>query len=137
MIPSSERKRLTARQRELYEFVLRYSRAHGRAPTIREIGAACSIPSTNGVTDHLKAIERKGYLRRDPASVRGIEVVDDAAIRIRCPNDDGGAGHVRAVLWMPELSPAQTAERWAGIGQAFGRCPCGAETLLGEKDGAS
>lgn len=38
--------------------------ARGYSPTIREIGDALDIKSTNGVNDHLKALERKGCLTR-------------------------------------------------------------------------
>ncbi len=55
---------LTARQREIYDFLLRTIREKGYAPSITEIGARFKIASTNGVSDHLKALERKGYIRR-------------------------------------------------------------------------
>jgi SOS-response transcriptional repressor LexA len=44
-------------------------------PSIREIGAAFRIRSTQGVQCHLKALERKGFIVRDPKRSRGIRVV--------------------------------------------------------------
>ncbi len=55
---------LTARQKEIYDFLLRTIREKGYAPSIPEIGARFRISSTNGVSDHLKALEKKGYIRR-------------------------------------------------------------------------
>jgi repressor LexA len=65
---------LTARQKEIYDFVLHVIREKGYAPSIPEIGAKFHIASTNGVSDHLKALERKGYIRR--VGKRAIEVVN-------------------------------------------------------------
>src|SRR5690554_828546 len=53
---------LTERQRAVLDFVVEYIRVHRFPPTVREIGRALGIRSTNGVSDHLKALERKGYL---------------------------------------------------------------------------
>ncbi len=68
MLPS-----LTARQKAIYDFLLKSIREKGYAPSIPEIGARFKIASTNGVSDHLKALEKKGYIRR--AGKRAIEVL--------------------------------------------------------------
>jgi repressor LexA len=65
---------LTARQKEIYDFLLRVIREKGYAPSIPEIGARFKIASTNGVADHLKALEKKGYIRR--IGKRAIEMVN-------------------------------------------------------------
>ncbi|HXG53376.1 MAG TPA: transcriptional repressor LexA [candidate division Zixibacteria bacterium] len=76
---------LTLRQREIYEFLLRSIREKGYAPSIAEIGGRFRIASTNGVFDHLKALEKKGYIRR--VGKRAIEVMDasgrPAAVSLR------------------------------------------------------
>jgi len=64
---------LTARQKQIYDFVVKNIREKGYAPSIPEIGAKFKIASTNGVSDHLKALERKGYIRR--VGKRAIEVL--------------------------------------------------------------
>jgi repressor LexA len=53
-------------------FIAREIEERGYPPTIREIGEALDIRSTNGVNDHLKALERKGYLTRDPVKSRAL-----------------------------------------------------------------
>jgi len=63
---------LTDRQREVLRFIAQQIEACGYPPTIREIGEALDIRSTNGVNDHLKALERKGFLTRDPVKSRAL-----------------------------------------------------------------
>ena len=64
---------LTSRQKEIYDYLLRTIREKGYAPSIPEIGRQFKIASTNGVSDHLKALEKKGYIRR--VGKRAIEVL--------------------------------------------------------------
>jgi repressor LexA len=63
---------LTERQLEVLRFIARQIDEAGYPPTIREIGEALDIRSTNGVNDHLKALERKGFLTRDPVKSRAL-----------------------------------------------------------------
>jgi len=63
---------LTDRQREILTFILKESEVRGFPPTIREIGEEMDIRSTNGVNDHLKALERKGYLTRGEQQSRSL-----------------------------------------------------------------
>ena len=65
---------LTERQKAIYDFLLKSIREKGFAPSIPEIGRRFKIASTNGVSDHLKALEKKGYIRR--VGKRAIEVVN-------------------------------------------------------------
>jgi len=67
---------LTDRQLEIYEFVRDMIQREGRPPTMREIGEAFQIRSTNGVRESLSVLERKGYIRREPFLSRGIELVE-------------------------------------------------------------
>lgn len=66
---------LTKRQGEILDFVTRYLRENGYPPTIREIREAFGFRSNRGVIDHLRAIERKGFIRRNPRSSRAIELL--------------------------------------------------------------
>ncbi len=65
---------LTDRQKAIYDFLLKTIRERGFAPSIPEIGRQFKIASTNGVSDHLKALEKKGYIRR--IGKRAFEVVN-------------------------------------------------------------
>lgn len=68
---------LTKRQEETLDFIRKSIRERGYPPTLREIGEHMGIRSTNGVNDHLRALERKGYLRREDMKSRALRVVDD------------------------------------------------------------
>lgn len=75
------RKSLTARQRSVLEFIMGFSRQNGYPPSIREIGAEFGIKSLRGVTVHLDALEKKGFIRRDRLS-RGIKVLHQNSDRL-------------------------------------------------------
>lgn len=65
---------LTQRQHNILTFICNFSQK-GFPPTIREIGEAFGIKSTNGVNDHLKALERKGWILRAETTARGIKIL--------------------------------------------------------------
>jgi repressor LexA len=69
---------LTARQREIWSFVLDYSDRHGYPPTVREIGEAVGLASPSTVHAHLANLERAGLLRRDPTKPRALELMGRA-----------------------------------------------------------
>lgn len=71
---------LTPRQRLVLETVRASVESRGYPPSMREIGDAVGLTSPSSVKHQLMALERKGYLRRDPNRPRAIEVVqpDDA-----------------------------------------------------------
>jgi repressor LexA len=73
---SQGRDELTDRQREILEFINESIRERGYPPTLREIGARFGIRSTNGVNDHLRALEKKGYLHREDLKSRALRPVD-------------------------------------------------------------
>jgi repressor LexA len=68
---------LTGRQRQVLEFIDTEVRRRGYPPSVREIGEAVGLSSSSTVHAHLAALETKGYLRRDPAKPRAIEVCFD------------------------------------------------------------
>jgi repressor LexA len=63
---------ITDRQKEILNYIVRTSEERGYPPTIREIGEEMDIRSTNGVNDHLKALERKGFLTRGEQQSRSL-----------------------------------------------------------------
>ena len=66
---------LTQRQREILDFISASIVERGYPPTLREIGLHFNIRSTNGVNDHLKALEKKGHLRREDLKSRAMRPV--------------------------------------------------------------
>ncbi len=65
---------LTERQKDVYEFVRDKIRNRGYGPTVREIGDHFHISSPNGVMCHLKALEKKGLITREPNMSRAIQL---------------------------------------------------------------
>jgi len=65
---------LTARQRQVLEFIDAEVRRRGYPPSVREIGEAVGLSSSSTVHAHLAALQDKGYLVRDPTKPRAIEV---------------------------------------------------------------
>lgn len=63
---------LTARQDLVLAELRRLTESHGFPPTLRELGRALGISSTNGVFSHLEALERKGYIRRSGPKSRSV-----------------------------------------------------------------
>ncbi len=68
---------LTRRQAEILTFIQRFTETHGYPPSVREIGRALGLTSSSTVHSHLAALEKKGYLHRDPSKPRALEVLRD------------------------------------------------------------
>lgn len=69
---------LTARQREVLDFIRLKIEGRGYGPTVREIGEEFEIASPNGVMCHLKALEKKGLITREPNRSRAIQLAPEA-----------------------------------------------------------
>lgn len=69
------REPLTPRQTQVLDFIRHCIEERGYPPTLREIGRHMLIRSTNGVNDHLKALEKKGYLKREDLKSRALRPV--------------------------------------------------------------
>jgi repressor LexA len=74
---------LTARQRQVFDFIRAKIFQRGYGPTVRETADAFGIRSPNGVMCHLRALEKKNIIRREPNMSRAIELVNDG------PSDTG------------------------------------------------
>jgi len=66
---------VTKRQQAVYEFIREKIRGRGYGPTVREIGGHFKINSPNGVVCHLKALEKKGLIQREPNMSRAIRLM--------------------------------------------------------------
>src|ERR1041384_7494239 len=89
---------LTQRQREILDFISASIVERGFPPTLREIGEHFSIKSTNGVNDHLKALEKKGHLRREDLKSRAMRpVLPDGAEIVPLRRSPMGTGNVEII----------------------------------------
>ncbi len=68
---------LTARRKEILDFIIEFKEKHNKIPTIREICRHFSLKSTNGIYEHLKALERDGYLVLGEKSARSISLKEE------------------------------------------------------------
>jgi len=92
---------LTERQRRVLEFINDSIKRRGYPPTLREIGEQMGIRSTNGVNDHLRALEKKGYLERHDLKSRGLRIIDSSwngsgpATRLAAADDSAAVPSLR------------------------------------------
>ncbi len=66
---------LTARQQEIWNYLVEYVDRHGYPPTVREIGEHVGLASPSTVHAHLANLERAGLLHRDPTKPRALELI--------------------------------------------------------------
>ncbi|MFD0684958.1 transcriptional repressor LexA [Actinomadura fibrosa] len=78
---------LTQRQRMVLEVIRDSVQRRGYPPSMREIGEAVGLTSTSSVSHQLRALQRKGFLRRDPNRPRAVEVRVPGATPVRTEPD--------------------------------------------------
>lgn len=64
------------KQSEIYEFLKNYTENKGYPPSVREICEAVDLKSTSTVHGHLKRLEKKGFIKRDPTKPRALEITE-------------------------------------------------------------
>jgi repressor LexA len=102
-----EKEPLTDRQRAVLAFISASIEERGYPPTLREIGEHMGIRSTNGVNDHLKALEKKGYLEREDLKSRALR-----------PISLEGAGPTGQMVEVPILGRVAAGEPILAVEQA-------------------
>ena len=75
--------KITAKQREILDYLKQQVLLRGYPPSVREICEAVNLKSTSSVHAHLETLERNGYIRKDPTKPRAIEVIDDSFNTLR------------------------------------------------------
>ena len=108
---------LTARQQEIWGFLVEYVDGHGYPPTVREIGEAVGLASPSTVHAHLANLERAGLLKRDPTKPRALELV----------------GHRRAEQALPAAPAAPALQKLPLLGQIAAGSPLLAEENIEEE----
>ena len=103
-------KALTKKRKEVLEAVINFIDRHKYPPSVRDVVQMCNMSSTSVADYHLKALERDGYIRREAAVSRGIEVIG---------YDGRGSGTIKTPLLgaiaAGEPLPVPTAEPWASL----------------------
>lgn len=67
---------LTSRQREVYDTIVDFKGEIGYPPTMEELATRLDLSSTNAVSRHLRILEEKGWIRREPNTPRGITIFE-------------------------------------------------------------
>lgn len=75
--------KISAKQREVLEYIKDCILEKGYPPAVREICEAVHLKSTSSVHAHLETLEKNGYIRRDPTKPRAIEIMDDSFQMVR------------------------------------------------------
>ncbi len=76
-------KALSAKQQQILDYIKEEILKRGYPPTVRDICEAVNLKSTSSVFSHLETLEKRGYIRRDPAKPRTIEIIDDSFNMVR------------------------------------------------------
>ena len=69
--------RLSRKQKDIYLWIRRFKAKEGQSPTFKEIGVAFKIHSSNGVSQHLQALRKKGYIDWSKHTPRSIRIIND------------------------------------------------------------
>ena len=75
--------RISAKQKEILDFIKKEVLDKGYPPSVRDICKAVSLKSTSSIHSHLETLEKNGYIRRDPTKPRAIEICDDSFQMVR------------------------------------------------------
>jgi repressor LexA len=113
---------LTARQREIYQFIRSKIQGRGYGPTVREIGNEFDIKSPNGVMCHLKALQKKGLIHREPNMSRAIQLLDDPTSAPPAPTGIKLIGRIAAGSPMEAIEQADEElafTEWEGADDKF------------------
>jgi repressor LexA len=108
--PGVDSTALTPRQRKVLEVIRDWVERFGYPPSVREIGDAVGLTSTSSVHHQLRALERKGYLRRDPnrtraVDVRGPDELHPGGVAVGGEGDPGVTEELRALRPSPAFVP--------------------------------
>lgn len=73
---------LYKRQRQIVEFIQNFIKKYGYSPTLMEIARAMGLSSPATIYEHLRALEKKGIVKRNSGEVRGLEIVQEVELAI-------------------------------------------------------
>lgn len=112
---------LTARQRQILQLIARWLRDHGLPPTRADLAQALGLANRQGIDQHLRALQRKGYLALTPGAARGVRLLQSPA--------DSATADAAAT---PAAPPASAAPARLLRLPLYGRVAAGAPTLASD-----
>jgi repressor LexA len=121
---------LTARQQEIWQFLVEYVESHGYPPTVREIGEHVGLASPSTVHAHLANLERAGLIKRDPTKPRAIELPGHRRVQARAASDVPRLPLLGQIAAGSPLLAEENVEDTIAVPEPLGR---GADFLLAVK----
>jgi repressor LexA len=118
---------LTARQQEIWQFLVTYVDDHGYPPTVREIGEEVGLASPSTVHAHLANLERVGLIKRDPTKPRAIELSGHRRVEAASTGDVPRLPLLGRVAAGGPLLAEENVEDVVAVPESIGR---GADFLL-------
>jgi repressor LexA len=118
---------LTARQQEIWQFLVSYVEDHGYPPTVREIGEEVGLASPSTVHAHLANLERVGLIKRDPTKPRAIELIGHRRVEAQPLSDVPHLPLLGRVAAGSPLLAEENVEEVVAVPESIGR---GADFLL-------
>jgi repressor LexA len=118
---------LTARQQEIWQFLVAYVEDHGYPPTVREIGEEVGLASPSTVHAHLANLERVGLIKRDPSKPRAIELTGHRRVEATAATDVARLPLLGRVAAGSPLLAEENVEEVVAVPESIGR---GADFLL-------
>lgn len=94
-----ERKKLTKRQSQIYDFICSEVADKGYPPSVREIANAVGLSSPSTVHTHLQVLEDKGYIKRDLSKPRALEIIGKEPVEQS--DDSGEIGKAAGIVRLP------------------------------------
>lgn len=105
---------LTEKQEAVLKFIEEYQMGHGSSPTLREMREYFGVSSDNSVLKHLKALEEKGYIKKDDTP-RGIKLLESVKEKL-----DSNEFKLPLLGMVPAGGPVLTEEyieKWVNVGE--------------------
>src|SRR3989344_2698145 len=78
-------KSLTPKQKKILDYVFSFTDKHGYAPSLKEIGSYFGLRAVSTVYQHLKALEKKGYLKKEENQPRGVSLLKEELETVEIP----------------------------------------------------
>ena len=101
-------KQLTHRQQQVLDYILEHISGNGYPPTLREIAGRFHLSGPRAAVKHLEALQRKGHIRRNTGTSRGIEVLHRKPSPLQ-PEHTTGSGILVPVLGTVPAGPLDLA----------------------------
>lgn len=96
-------RQISQRQRAILQYIQQHTQSHGYPPTVREIGEAVDLSSSSTVHAHLKALEERGFIKRDAVLTRAIKITPEGMGYVLGGDPNVPDFRTQAVINMPIL----------------------------------